>query len=109
VDDAEFEALYRREYPGLVGQLTVLCRDAAEAADCVQEAFVKAWQNRRDLDRDRSPGGWVRTAAVRVAVSRARRRSTGLAAVRRWRWACTTCSICPSPTWPGFWACPRGR
>lgn len=84
MDDAEFEALYRREYPVLVGQLTVVCRDATEAADCVQEAFVKAWHHRRRLVAEGSPGGWVRTTAIHVAVSRSRRRVADLAAVRRW-------------------------
>ncbi|MGF1647628.1 MAG: RNA polymerase sigma factor [Kineosporiaceae bacterium] len=83
MDPSEFEALYEREFPRLKGQLTVLCGDPDEAADCVQEAFVRAWQHRRELAADGSPGGWVRTAAVRVATSRWRRARTAGSAWQR--------------------------
>ena len=71
MDQGDFEQLYRREWPVLMSQLVLLCGDRTEAADCVQEAFVKAWQHRGRLDAD--AGGWLRTAAVRVAVSRWRK------------------------------------
>jgi RNA polymerase sigma-70 factor (ECF subfamily) len=83
MDPSEFEALYAREFPRLKGQLTVLCGDPDEAADCVQEAFVRAWQHRRQLTVDGSPGGWVRTAAVRIATSRWRRARTAGSAWQR--------------------------
>ena len=41
----------------------------AEAQDCVQEAFVKAWLHRTELDVDGSPEAWVRRTAWRVGVS----------------------------------------
>ena len=78
MDDAAFDALYEREWPGLVGALTFVCGNRAEAADCVQEAFVRAWENRRRLDSD--AGGWVRTVALRVAVSRWRKTKGGATA-----------------------------
>lgn len=81
MDQGEFEELYRRQWPVLMSQVVLLCGDRAEAADCVQEAFVKAWQHRGRLDAD--AGGWLRTAAVRVAVSRWRKnRSAALAWTR---------------------------
>lgn len=82
MDQAEFEVLYREHYPVLVGQLALLCGDRAEAADCVQEAFVRAWEHRRSLRTD--AGGWLRTAAVRVAVSRWRKTRTSAVAWVRW-------------------------
>ncbi|MFC3686835.1 RNA polymerase sigma factor [Aquipuribacter hungaricus] len=82
MDQAEFERLYREQYPVLMGQLVLLCGDRAEAADCVQEAFVKAWEHRRALRSD--AGGWLRTAAVRVAVSRWRKTRTSAVAWVRW-------------------------
>ena len=71
MDEGEFDALYEREWSALVGQVTLVCGDPAEAADCVQEAFARAWEHRSSLDAD--AGGWVRTAALRVAVSRWRK------------------------------------
>lgn len=82
MDQAEFERLYREQYPVLMGQLVLLCGDRGEAAECVQEAFVKAWEHRRSLRSD--AGGWLRTAAVRVAVSRWRKRRTSAVAWVRW-------------------------
>jgi RNA polymerase sigma-70 factor (ECF subfamily) len=78
VDASEFEQLYRQQYPVLMGQLVLLCGDRAEAHDCVQEAFVRAWEHRRSLRSD--AGGWLRTAAVRVAVSRWRKRRSSATA-----------------------------
>lgn len=83
MDRTAFENLYAAEYPRLAAQLTVLCGEAEEAADCVQEAFVRAWERRADLALDRAPGGWVRTTAVRIATSRWRRMRSGLRAVER--------------------------
>ena len=81
MDQGEFEELYRQQWPVLMSQVVLFCGDRAEAADCVQEAFVKAWQHRGRLDAD--AGGWLRTAAVRVAVSRWRKnRSAALAWTR---------------------------
>jgi len=74
-----FDALYAREWGPLVRQVTALCGDPVEAADCVQEAFVRAWEHRRDLADEF--GGWVRTAAVRIAINR---RSTSLNAAKAW-------------------------
>lgn len=71
MEQGEFDALYTREYPRLVGALTVVCGDRSEAADCVQEAFVRAWENRGKLGED--AGGWVRVVATRVAISRWRK------------------------------------
>ena len=70
---AEFEDLYARAAPRLVGIVYTLTGDLHEAEDCVQEAFVKAWSRHRSLDRDGNPEAWLRVAAMRIAVSRWRR------------------------------------
>jgi RNA polymerase sigma-70 factor (ECF subfamily) len=49
--------------------------DRDEAQECVQEAFVRAWQHRGKLSRAEHPDAWVRTTAYRLAVSRWRRKS----------------------------------
>ena len=71
VDEAEFDELYDREWSALVGQVTLVCGDPGEAAECVQEAFARAWEHRSGLDAD--AGGWVRTTALRISVSRWRK------------------------------------
>jgi RNA polymerase sigma-70 factor (ECF subfamily) len=73
VDEDEFDAFYEASYPRLVRQLTALIGDPDEAADCVQEAFAKAWSRRGTLRRSEHPEAWVRTTAHRMAISRWRR------------------------------------
>ena len=82
MNQAEFEVVYREQWPLLVGQLVLLCGDRAEAADCVQEAFARGWQHRRSLEAD--AGGWLRTTAARIAVSRWRKRRSAAVAWSRW-------------------------
>lgn len=45
----EFDALYAATATRLVGQLYAMTGDLTEAQDVVQEAFVRAWQRRREL------------------------------------------------------------
>jgi RNA polymerase sigma-70 factor (ECF subfamily) len=77
VDEGEFDEFYVASYRRLTGQVYAMIGDLDEAGDCVQEAFVRAWQHRRSLDRQGHPEAWVRTTAYRLAVSRWRRRSLG--------------------------------
>jgi RNA polymerase sigma-70 factor, ECF subfamily len=79
VDAATFDAFYSGSFSRVVGQVYAMCGDFAEAQDCVQEAFVRAWDHRRQLDRTRQPEAWVRTVAWRLAVSRWRRARRALA------------------------------
>lgn len=69
----EFDAFYTTSFSRLVHQLHAMTGDREEAQDCVQEAFVRAWCQRRRLDRAGSPEAWVRLTAYRLAVSRWRR------------------------------------
>jgi RNA polymerase sigma-70 factor, ECF subfamily len=73
MDERAFDEFYALSYRHLVGQIYAMCGDLAEAQDCVQEAFIRAWNKRRTLDLDQSPEAWVRTVAYRLAVSRWRR------------------------------------
>ncbi|WP_203566740.1 RNA polymerase sigma factor [Aestuariimicrobium ganziense] len=73
MDEEAFDAFYAESFNRLVGQLTAIIGDRTEAQDCVQEAFVRAWDQRRKLDTSQSPEAWVRTVAHRLAVSRWRR------------------------------------
>lgn len=73
----EFDAFYAAAFPRLTGQLFAFTGDLGEAQDVVQEAFVRAWDRRHKLQADGAPEAWVRTVAMRLAVSRWRR-------ARRW-------------------------
>ena len=69
----EFDAFYMISFSRLVNQVHALIGDRDEAQDCVQEAFARAWSQRRKLDGSGYPEAWVRTTAYRLAVSRWRR------------------------------------
>lgn len=87
MDAAAFDAFYSASFSRVVGQVYAMCGDFSEAQDCVQEAFVRAWDHRRQLDRAHAPEAWVRTVAWRLAVSRWRRARRALAPADRARQA----------------------
>lgn len=73
MDEREFDALYQRSAGRLVAVTFAACGNLQEAQDCVQEAFARAWSRRTELDAAGAPEAWVRTTALRLAVSRWRR------------------------------------
>ncbi|MDG2114171.1 MAG: sigma factor, partial [Actinomycetota bacterium] len=66
--EPEFENLFLEAYEGLVRSLTAVTSDAELAADCVQEAFIKAHARWGRIRRYDNPVTWIR----RVAINRAR-------------------------------------
>ncbi|GAA3499272.1 SigE family RNA polymerase sigma factor [Streptomyces prasinosporus] len=82
MDEDEFDAFYAAAFPRLTGQLFAFTGDLGEAQDVVQEAFVRAWDRRHRLMADEAPEAWVRTVAMRLAVSRWRRAKRWLELVR---------------------------
>lgn len=79
----EFEEFYAQTVTRLTGQLYLMLGDLQEAQDVVQEAFVKAWSRRQQLDREGRPDAWIRTVAWRLAVSRWRFRRRSADAWKR--------------------------
>lgn len=73
MDAEEFDDFYAVSFQRLVGQVYAMTGDRDEAQECVQEAFVRAWSHRRQLEKAHAPEAWVRTTAYRLAVSRWRR------------------------------------
>ncbi|MCD4524593.1 RNA polymerase sigma factor [Nocardioides sp. cx-173] len=73
MDERQFDDLYSASFTRVTAQLYAMIGDRDEAQECVQEAFVRAWAHRRQLETARSPEAWVRTTAYRLAVSRWRR------------------------------------
>lgn len=82
---SSFDRFYATAAPGLVRQLRAMNGgDLAEAQDCVQEAFARAWQRWDRVSGYDAPEAWVRTVAWRLTVSRLRRlRTAALARPRR--------------------------
>ncbi len=73
MDQADFDEFFAASYPRVISQVYAMIGDRDEAEECVQEAFVRAWQHRRQFDNVQHPEAWVRTTAYRLAVSRWRR------------------------------------
>jgi RNA polymerase sigma-70 factor, ECF subfamily len=78
VDREEFTSFYAASFPRLVGQLSAMTGDRAEAQDAVQEAFVRAWVHRGQIGTGRGAEAWVRVTAWRIAASRWRRSREGV-------------------------------
>ncbi|MFH8792303.1 SigE family RNA polymerase sigma factor [Streptomyces sp. NPDC017941] len=79
----EFDAFYASAFPRVVGQVYALTGDHGQAQDAVQEAFVRAWDRRREFSAVEAPEAWIRTVAMRLAVSHWRRARRWLELVRR--------------------------
>ena len=77
MEQTEFDAFYAGSYSRLVHPLQAMVGAREAAADCVQEAFARAWSRRHSLDSTQPPEAWVRTVAYRLAVSRWRRAVRG--------------------------------
>jgi RNA polymerase sigma-70 factor, ECF subfamily len=75
---ASFDDFYRATSRRLLHQVYALTGDLAEAQDCVQEAYARAWQRWERVSRHDDPEAWVRTVARRIAVSRWRRTRTAM-------------------------------
>jgi RNA polymerase sigma-70 factor, ECF subfamily len=82
VDEQAFDAFYAASVGRIIGQLYAMTGDLTEAQDVVQEAFIRAWERRAELDLNGAPEAWVRTVAWRLAVSRWRRMRTALTFAR---------------------------
>lgn len=67
-DEDEFASFFRAEYPGIVGELSLILGDRSRAEDVVQEAFARAFARWRRLSSYERPGAWVRRVAIRVAL-----------------------------------------
>lgn len=65
-----FDAVYQQSRDRLVMQLMAFSGSYADAADAVQEAFLRAWLRWERVGSYDDPEGWVRRVAYHLAVSR---------------------------------------
>ena len=78
--DEDFDRLYRSAYPRVFRTLAAILGDPADAEDCVQEAFVRAYRAWSRWSPEAPAEAWVHRIAVNTAIShqrRARLRSVG--------------------------------
>ena len=76
-DVVDFERLYRRSFSRIRATLVAMLRDQADADDCAQEAFVRAFRSWPRWRPDAPAEAWVHRIAINVAVSHRRRRRLG--------------------------------
>ncbi|MEU0022714.1 SigE family RNA polymerase sigma factor [Streptomyces rochei] len=69
----EFERFYAESVKRLVTVVYAVTGDLGEAEDAVQEAYARAWTRWEQLVAQGDPTPWVRTVALRLAVSSWRR------------------------------------
>ncbi|AYY14474.1 SigE family RNA polymerase sigma factor [Actinobacteria bacterium YIM 96077] len=80
---AEFDAFYNASSRRVLHQMYAMTGNVADAQECTQEAFARAWQRWKTVSRADSPEAWVRTVAWRIAASRWRKAKNGITAMAR--------------------------
>lgn len=78
-------AFCEREYPRLVGSLTLYVGDRDLAVELAQEALARACQHWRRVGRMGSPGAWVHRVGINLANSVFVRRRAERSALHRCR------------------------
>lgn len=97
--EREVAAVYARTCGPLIGLLTVMGGSTADAEEVAQDAFVKLldhWERVRDYD---DVDAWLRTVAVRLLISRARRRQVATLGLARLRARHTTSTPPTASEW----------
>ncbi|HEY7201231.1 MAG TPA: RNA polymerase sigma factor [Candidatus Dormibacteraeota bacterium] len=69
----DFDRLYEATYQRLFGTLIALLRDRAAAEDCVQEAYLRAYEAWPRWKPDAPAEVWLHRIAINVAISHRRR------------------------------------
>lgn len=72
-DPRAFEKLYRANVDRVYGLCLRMTGNVAEAEDCVQEAFIQAWNKLDKFRGDSAFGTWIHRVAVNVVLGRMRK------------------------------------
>jgi RNA polymerase sigma-70 factor (ECF subfamily) len=79
----EFDAFYSATRHRLLHQMYAMTGNLADAQDCVQEAYARAWQHWERVSEHANPEAWLRTVAWRIVASRWRKIKNGISAMAR--------------------------
>ncbi len=85
--EPDFDEFYAATSRRLLGQVYAVTGDLGAAEDAIAEAYARAWQRWPSVQRYDSPEAWVRTVALRVAVSSWRKARNRLRAHSRDQYA----------------------
>ncbi len=80
-DSDDFDAFYHATSRRLLHQMYAMTGNLADAQECVQEAYARAWQRWKQVRQADDPAAWVRTVAWRIAASRWRKTRNGVRAL----------------------------
>ena len=72
-DASAFEKLYRASVDRVYGLCLRMTGNVSEAEDCVQEAFIQAWNKLDKFRGDAAFGTWMHRVAVNVVLGRMRK------------------------------------
>ena len=81
----DFDDTFRRFYGPMVRSLAVAAGDRDVAADCVQDAFTRAYTRWSRVSRLDDPPGWIRHVAVNCLRDHWRKSARGSRALSRLR------------------------
>jgi RNA polymerase sigma-70 factor, ECF subfamily len=82
-DTDDFDAFYNATSSRLLHQVYAMTGNLADAEECVQEAYARAWQHWKQVQHAENAAAWVRTVAWRIAASRWRKARNGVRALVR--------------------------
>ena len=71
MDELAIQGFLATAYPRIVAMVTLVCGSQPAAEDAVQEALVRAWEHKGELD---NPDAWITTVSFNLARSGVRRR-----------------------------------
>jgi RNA polymerase sigma-70 factor, ECF subfamily len=83
MDAADFEAFYNASNRRVLHQMYAMTGNLADAQECTQEAYARAWQRWKTVRQADNPEAWIRTVAWRIAASRWRKTKNAVAAMAR--------------------------
>ena len=72
-DSRAFEALYRLHVDKVYGLCLRMTGNVSEAEDCVQEAFIQAWNKMQKFRGDSAFSTWLHRIAVNTVLGRMRK------------------------------------